>query len=178
MEHEIFEQLEFLIRQHLFLATHEDAVRIRLERDIPQRDALSCFPLPFEAFILRELRLHFRDQHAGREGLLDIVIRTKAQPPDLVDLRPLCRHHHDRDVKLIAELSTDLKTVHARQHDIQKDQIILAGQCFRQPLYPIDFHRHLISADFQIILLDKSNVFIIFDDQYTCHDLSSFGKEI
>ena len=178
MEHEIFQQLEFLIRQHLFLATHEDAVRIRLERDIPQRDALSCLRLSLQPFILRELRLHFCDQNAGREGLLDIIISPKAQPPDLVDLRPLCRDHHDRDVELIAELSTDLKTIHTRQHDIQKDQIILAGQCFRQPLYPIDFHRHLISADLQIILLDKSNVFIIFDDQYTCHDLSSFGKEI
>ena len=178
MEHEIFQQLEFLIRQHLFLATHKDSVRIRLERNIPQRDALSFFHLSFETFILRELRLHFCDQHTGREGLLDIIIRAKAQPSDLIDLCPLCRHHHDRDVELIAELSTDLKTVHPRQHDIQKDQIILAGQRFRQPLYPIDLHRHLISADFQIILLDKSNVFIIFDDQYTCHDFSSFGKEI
>ena len=96
----------------------------------------------------------------------------------MIDIRPLCRDHHDRDVELAPKLSTDLKTVHPRQHDIQKNQIILARERFRQPLCPIDFHRHLIPADFQIILLDGSNVFIIFYDQYTFHDFSSFGKEI
>ena len=48
MEHEIFQQLEFLIRQHLFFATHEDTVRILLERDISERDALLCLRLSLQ----------------------------------------------------------------------------------------------------------------------------------
>ena len=151
---------------------------IGLECDVAERDALTLLRLPFEALILRELRLHLRDQDAGGEWFLDIVIGAKAQPPDLVDVRPFRRDHHDRNVQLVPELPADLETVHPRQHDIQKDQVIVTREGLRQPPCPVDFHMHLVPADLQIILLNGCNIFIIFYDQYTFHECSSFGKEI
>ena len=164
VKHEKFQELEFFIRQHFLLAADEDAMGVGFQGNIADGDAFLLVRLPFEPLVLGQLGLHLRHQDAGRERLLDVVIGAKSQATDLIDVGALRRHHHDGHVDLVPKLPANLKSVHPRQHDVQKNEVIVSGHGFGEAAGAILLHLHLVAAHFQIVLLDGSDVVIVFDN--------------
>ena len=173
VDHEKFQQLEFFFRQQLFLSPHGDDMRRRIQDDIPDNDAVVFF-LPLQPFILGELRLDARHEDARRKRFFNVFVRAEPKAADLVDIAAPGRHHHDGRVDLPADTAADLKSVHARQHDIEQDQVIIAGE--RQAHAFVSFIGQIDrkSRQMKIVFFDARDLLIVFNDQYSFHGLPPF----
>ena len=69
------------------------------------------------------MRFHARNQLTRRKWLRHIIIRTKTESADFVDIILLCRNHDNWNIFLLTHLTADLKAIHLRQHQIQNQQI-------------------------------------------------------
>ena len=103
-------------------------------------------------------------QFTRAERLCHVIICSKSQTSDLVDVIFLCRHHDDRNVFLLAHLSADIETVHFRKHQIQNDQIKFLVQCTCQSCISSVAYLNLKPGEFQIVLLQICDCFFIFYD--------------
>ena len=70
-----------------------------------------------------ENRLDAGHQFLGIKGLDDIVIRAQLQPKNLIEDFALGGKHDDGRLRVPADLTADLIAIHARKHQIQKNQI-------------------------------------------------------
>ena len=112
-------------------------------------------------------------QFVGRKGLYDIIIGTNGQPADFINVLLACRHQQDGDFLLLPHRLADGQPIQIRQHDIQKEQIIVFSQRLFQPLTAVHFHIHGKAVKFQIIPLQFSDIPVIFHQQYFFHQQSS-----
>ena len=111
-------------------------------------------------------------QLTGREGLGHVVVRPQAQAPDLVDIVLLGRYHEDGHVSGLPDPSADFKAVHARQHQIQNDQVKLPAHGRLQTLVPSVLDLYLKARQLQVILFQIGDRFFIFNNQYSAHVFS------
>ena len=71
-----------------------------------------------------QMCLHSCNQLTRAERLGHIIIRTKTQATNLINIILLCRYHDDRCILHISDLAADIKPVNPRKHQIQNKQVI------------------------------------------------------
>src|SRR5262249_52772385 len=85
--------------------------------------------------------------------------------------------HKNRNARTgTAQFATDIKSVFAGQHDVQKHQIegCLAGPSACS--YTVADYLDLVAFHLQVVLQAKSDRCLIFDQQNTRHDFSAAGR--
>ena len=116
-----------------------------------------------------QMRLDSGHQLTGREGLCDIVVRSKSQAADLVDILLLGRNHQNRGVLHFPDPLADLKAVHSRKHQIQNKHVVISRQGLFTARVAVRLNLHRKTAQFQIVLLQLSDRQFIFDNQHFTH---------
>ena len=117
-----------------------------------------------------QMRFHARNQLTWGKRLCHIVIRTKAQSADFINIILLCRNHDNRNILLFTHFAADLKAIHLRQHQIQDQQIkILLDRPYKTGVSLV-FNLHLKARKLQIIFLQICNGFLILNNQYFTHE--------
>jgi hypothetical protein len=86
----------------------------------------SSLPAPAARLAAPQERADAGREHAGTEGLGDVVVGPALEAGDHVGLLALGREHHHGHVAglgLALEPPADLQAVHRRQHEVENDQI-------------------------------------------------------
>ena len=75
-----------------------------------------------------------REQFVDAEGLGDVVVGARAQPPHLVGLVAARGEHEDTECGvLLAKPAADFEAVHAREHEVEQDQVeLLLESCLHR----------------------------------------------
>ena len=123
-----------------------------------------------QALIPVQMRLHARYQLTGTERLCHVIVRSKPQAPDFVYVILLCRNHDNRNIFLLPYLPANLKSVHARQHQIENHQLEIFLHRALKASLSVRGDLHLKAGKLQIILLQIGNRFLILYNQYLTHD--------
>ena len=166
------QQIKFLGGKLLFLSIdpHPTGSLINLNtadlNNIILRHIASDQPL-----IAGQMRFYTRHHLTWAKGLRNIIIRTKTQTADLIDIILLCRNQDHRRIFRFTDFTADLKSVHPRKHKIQNKQIKISLQRPLQTGISPVFNLHRKSGKLQIILFQLSNRFLILYDQYFTHIL-------
>jgi hypothetical protein len=105
------------------------------------------------------------DQLAGAERLDHVVVGAQLQADDPVRLVALGGQHDDRGRGLGADLAAHLQAVHARQHQIQHDQVRNAGAEGRQRGRAVGGRLDAVALPFQVVLDDLADGRLVVDDQ-------------
>ena len=117
-----------------------------------------------------QMRFHARNQLTRRKWLRHIIIRTKTESADFVDIILLCRNHDNRNIFLLTHLTADLKAIHLRQHQIQDQQIEILLDRPHKTGVSLVFNLHLKARKLEIIFLQICNGFLILNNQYFTHE--------
>ena len=115
-----------------------------------------------QTFITGQMSFYSGYQFTWTEWLCHIVIRTHAKATNLINIILLGRYHEDRNILFFPDLFTDLKSVHARKHQIQNHQIVFLSKDSFQSRLSIFLCLNLKTAEFQIVFLQFCNTFFIF----------------
>lgn len=136
-----------------------------------------------DARVALDVRLDARDELIGAEGLDEVVVGTEAEAADLVDVLALRRRHEDGDFALFAQATADGKAVHARQHEVEHDEVVGRvrrgnswGGGERRDNAPLAVAREVDgeALRLEIVTLELADVFIVLDDQDALHVRRSF----
>ena len=73
-------------------------------------------------------RLHPREEFGKGEGLDQVVVGAAFQPAHAVFDGVARGQHEDGRVLVLAHRGQDLEAVHAGQHDVQDDEVVVALQ--------------------------------------------------
>src|ERR1700694_1269870 len=82
-------------------------------------------------------RVDASQDFADGERLGDVVIGAQLEPDDLVDLGVLGREHDDRHAAALAQGAAEIKAAHAREHQVEEDQVRTRGAGGAQARGPI-----------------------------------------
>ena len=63
-----------------------------------------------QPLVTGQMSLHPRDHLAGAEGFCHIIVRTKTQAPDFINIVLFRRHHNDGGIFIFPHLAADLKS--------------------------------------------------------------------
>ena len=110
-------------------------------------------------------------QFARIERLGQVVVGADFQPQNAVDgfsSRGQQQHRHRR---LLAQRFQQLEPGAARQHHIQDDQLMIAGQCGAQSRSVIVGGIHLEAFAFQKALQQVDQPVVVIDDEQTVHGI-------
>jgi hypothetical protein len=58
-----------------------------------------------------------------REGFDDVVVGAQLEPEDAIDLLPSRGEHHDRDIRSLTDLASEITSVSVRQHHVEQDEV-------------------------------------------------------
>ena len=108
-------------------------------------------------------------QDTGGKGLFNVVVRPKAQAPNLVNVLPPGDHHEDGNVGLLPQTAADGEPIHTRQHQVQQDQVKVPVKPPLQSRKTVRGDLHLIVVQLQVIPFDGGDVPVILDDQDLLH---------
>jgi len=104
-------------------------------------------------------RHHPRLQYFQVERLDQVVIRAFGKPfEDIFPGIPGGQHQHRGIYALTPEFPAYGQTIHARQHDIQYDQVVAVCQSEFQPELAIGGMVQLIALQFEVVEYDSSDV--------------------
>ena len=151
MAGQIIQKLQFLGRRVHYLAVHLQLIARQVHRELIIADDAVRLGLGGRAAAQHgfDARHHF----LGVERLYYIVVRTQLQAEHLVKYFPFCGQHDDGNLGLLADLPADLVAIHAGQHQIQNQKIIVFLQRFIQTGTSVIFNLYLKAGQLQIILL-------------------------
>ena len=79
----------------------------------------AAFVALLETGILCQIGTNPGHQHAGGEGLFDIIIGTQPQTPDLVQILGAGGHQQNGHIQLLPQVLQQGEAVHFRQHHVQ-----------------------------------------------------------
>ena len=116
--------------------------------------------------------LYAREQFLGHERLGHVVVGARLQAEHHVDGLVASRHDDDGQVTRVTQLLTGLKARHPGQHDVHDCDV--SGHAREQ------CHAHLTgggvvnveSFAFKHQAKRRANVVVIFNDQYSGHEVS------
>ena len=163
------QQLVLLIGQRQLLAVHCGRVRLGID---PERACLhdrGLGRLRFEPAVLRQIRFDPRDQYAGEKRFFDVIICAEAETADLVHVIRARRHHQDRHIQLLAQPLADGNPIHARQHQIQQNEVIFTRERRVQPAQAVIRCLDLHPVELQISALNFRDLMVVFNDQDLTH---------
>ena len=105
-----------------------------------------------------------RYQFTRAERFGHIVICSKSQSTDLINVIFLCGNHQNWRIFVISDFFTDLKSVHSRQHQVENVKIKFFFQGTFESNVSLALNLNFKSAQFQIIFLQLCNTLLIFYD--------------
>ena len=71
------------------------------------------------------------EQHGNRERLRNVVVGTELKTVDDIVIRILCRQDNDGEgTVLLTDLVANGEAIHAREHQVQQDQVVLTREGF------------------------------------------------
>ena len=165
------QQIELFRCKLLLLSVHPHAACRLVNLDAADLHNIILFlAVSDQTVVPCQMRFHARNQLTRGKRFRHIVIRTKAQSADFVDIILLCRNHDNRNILLLAHLTADLKAIHLRQHQIQNQQIKILFDRPHKTGVPLVFNLHFKARKLQIILLQIRNGFLILNNQYLTHE--------
>jgi hypothetical protein len=112
-----------------------------------------------------EHRSHARHQLFGTEGFDQVVIGAELEADDPVGLLAPRREHDDGRARRATKLARDVEPVHARQAEIEHDQVGPVAPCARECGGSLAHHRHLESGDLEEIAQRARDLHLVLDDQ-------------
>jgi hypothetical protein len=112
-----------------------------------------------------QVGLDARHQLARRERLGDVVVGAELQAEDLVELLPAGGQHDDRDVALGPDALAHLQAVHARQHDVEHDEVHRLAVDHLERLVAATGPDHGEAGVAQGVLDDRADGLLILHDQ-------------
>ena len=118
-------------------------------------------------------------EHPGAEGLGDIVVRAQLQPRDNVRFLPLGRDHDHREMLgpvVLLEMAADLQAVHAREHEVQEDEVGEQDLGGAQGLLPGGHPGHPEALLGKVVAQQLQDVLFVFHYQnvFVGHDPSGW----
>ena len=125
--------------------------------------------------------LHPGQENPRTKGLGDIIIRSHLQPGHHIRFIPLGGHHDDRDPFGSAVFLQDLahlQPVHARQHQVQQDQVRPQSSGPRYRVRPGRHRFHPVAVSSQVVPQQLDDIFFVFDNQNSlfCHSRYSLQR--
>ena len=95
----------------------------------------------------------------------DIIIRSQPESADLINILLFSRNHDNRDILMLPDLLTDIKSIRSRQHKVQDNKVIWSGKRSFQSLCTIRLKIYFKSGKLQIILFQLRYRFLILHNQ-------------
>ena len=118
------------------------------------------------------------NQHPGAEGLGDIIIRPGFQPGDNVRFLPLRRKHDNGDCGALLfalQPPAHFEPVYFGQHQIKQHQVRRFLLHAGKRLFAGHGAHHLVPFLLQVIGDQFQDVFIIFNNEYSCFGFAAHG---
>src|SRR5438445_374749 len=112
-----------------------------------------------------EHRVYSCQDLANREGLRDVVVGAQLEPDDLVDLGVLGRDDDDRHAAALAKRAAEVEAAHARQHQVEEDEIRTGGAGSAQTRGTV---RGLLDGEArggEVVLQHVADALVVFNDQ-------------
>ena len=116
------------------------------------------------------MSLYSCNQFSGRKGLGHIIICTKTQSADLVDVVLFGGYHDDGYIFLRPYFSADIESVGSRKHKIKDHKIVIIIHCRIKAVISAIEGLDFKTVHLQIIFLEIGNFFLIFDYQNLSHN--------
>ena len=165
------QQIELFRCKLLLLSVHPHAACRLVNLDAADLHNIILFlAVSDQTVVPCQMRFHARNQLTRRKWLRHIIIRTKTESADFVDIILLCRNHDNRNIFLLTHLTADLKSIHLRQHQIQDQQIEILLDRPHKTGVSLVFNLHLKARKLEIIFLQICNGFLILNNQYFTHE--------
>ena len=162
MEEEVLQELELPRREIEGVAVDRGDVAEPVERELPVAQHVE----PGGAAPAVE-RADPRQQLVEAERLGQVIIRAGVEPPHDILGRVERGEHEDRGRPALApELGGDLEAVLLRQHDVEKDDVVVVDMRQHRGLVPIGGHVHRVPFLLQPLFDEASDLPVIFDDEY------------
>ena len=167
---ELHQQVEFPGGQFDRLATDRNGALFRIDRHGPGGYLRLASAIGFRTQRLQpaEDRLYPRDQLSDAEGLGQVIVGAHLQPDHAVDLGRFGGQHQDRCVMVAgAQAAAEFQPLHARQHQIEDDQVPAAGRSEFVAAVSVGGQLHLAIQVAQMQRDQLGDILVIFDDQYS-----------
>jgi hypothetical protein len=161
------EQVELQAGQHHRRAVRFDLAADRVDHQTvePQRRV----PLGANTTVPAQHRLDPGRHFPRTERLGHVVVRTDAQPDELVNLLRPCSDQDDVGIAEGAQLPEHLQPVNSRQHDIQQHQIGPPVAERGQRALAVSRLRHVKPVRLQVATQDGADMRLVIDDQHPSH---------
>ena len=172
-------KLHFFPAHHARTLAHQEfeqfeAGRIQLQRltgatDLPGGEIehqIIHLQTRLKTFAAPQHGIDARRQFGQGKGLDQIVIGAFAQPVQTIIKRIAGGQHDDRRALAAgAQAAAELKAIHARQHDVEHDQVIAAGQRQVQAAGAVVGAIDDMPSRRQVVRDVGQNVGMVFDDE-------------
>ena len=167
------EEVELFVRECFLRAVDPDAARGLVDLDAADFDDVIFRPAAAdEALVPGEVRLDPGDQLARGERLDHVVVGAEAEAVNFVDVVFFGRDNDDRDVLFLADAAAEFKTIQARQHQVEHDQVkVLRARRIETGLTvarDLDFK----IRELEVVFFEVCDRLFIFYDQYSAHGVS------
>ena len=113
---------------------------------------------------LAQARANARQQFFGRKRLGEVVVGAEIEAGNAIGDAILRGEHDDRHVALGANALADFQAVHARQHQIEDDEVRLFERLF-EPGEPVARDVDLVAFVLEFELKDAADGRVVFDDE-------------
>src|SRR5690606_28121058 len=103
----------------------------------------------------------------GAEGFCDVVVSAQRQANNHVGLGAFGGQHDHQQVAragVLTQFAANFKAVHARQHQIQQDQIRQRLASGRQPLFARAGGGDRVVILHEVVLQDLGDIGLVLDD--------------
>ena len=159
------QQIKFLCRKLLLFVIYPYTTGSFINADATDlNNVIFLYIASDQTLITRQMCFYPGNQFTRGKWFSNIIIRTKSQTTDFINIILFRGHHQDRCIFFLTDLFTDFKTIGSRQHQIQNVHVKFFTQCTLQTAGSIIFYLHIKSTQLQIIFLQIRNCFFIFYD--------------
>ena len=115
-------------------------------------------------------RLDSRQQLEDAERLGDVVVRAEPEAAHLVRLlAPRREDQHRHRQPVVAQLPQHAVAVHARQHQVEDDEIGTRGARAGEAGRAVGGHVHVVALDLQVVAQTERQVVVVLDDEDAGH---------
>src|SRR3954453_4822279 len=160
--HQVLEQLELALGEVDGTVPARDLVRVRVEDQVghAQRRHAARWPAP-------QQRAHAREQLLPLERLDKVVVGAHVEPLDARVQRVARGEHEDRRVVLVApQLPRDLDAIHAREPEVEHDQVGEERLRVVQRLRAVARQLDVVALHAQRALEDLGELLGVLDDEH------------
>lgn len=162
LAHQRFEQLEAGRVEAQRLAGAAGPPGVEIEHQVGNLQALAG------ATRAAQDRLDARIEFGQRERLDQIVVGTAAQTLQAIIERVAGSEHDHRHLAAgFAQAAAELVAIHAGQHDVEDDQVVMPGQRQMQSARPVARAIDDMTGGFEVVDDVGEDVRVVFDDQQT-----------